>query len=143
MAVSFTFDQVHFPLKNRRNLKAFISDLFRREGFFLQKLDYIFCTDDFLLKINRQYLQHDTFTDIITFNLSDNPAQLVAEIYISADRVKENARKFGVSFEQELYRVIFHGVMHLCGYGDKTAAEKKRMRAKENEALTRYTSDTP
>lgn len=138
MAVFFHFNQVDPPLKNRRRLKAFLADLLHKEGFNLQRLDFIFCADDFLLKINQQYLQHDTYTDIITFDLSDNIREKIAEIYISTERVQENAQKFGVSFDQELLRVVFHGVLHLCGYGDKTAEEQILMRKKENDALERY-----
>jgi rRNA maturation RNase YbeY len=138
MAVFFHFNEVRPVLKDRRPLKAFLADLFHREGLTLQRLDYIFCKDAFLLEINRQYLQHDNLTDIITFDLSNREGQKTAEIYISTERVKENAEKFGASFDQELHRVMFHGVLHLCGYGDKSPGQKKLMRAKENEALKRY-----
>ncbi|WP_315819080.1 rRNA maturation RNase YbeY [Paraflavitalea speifideaquila] len=90
------------------------------------------------MEINRQYLQHDYFTDIITFNLSSHPAPVIGEIYISIDRVRDNAQQFSTTFRDELHRVIFHGALHLCGYKDKTAKEEKLMRAKEDEYLTRY-----
>lgn len=138
MAVFFHFNEVHPVLKDRRRLKAFLQDFFLQQGFSLHRLDYIFCNDSFLLKMNTQFLQHQTLTDILTFDLSENPAEKLAEIYISVDRVAANALKFGVPFDQELHRVIFHGVLHLCGFGDKTPVEKKQMRSKENELLERY-----
>lgn len=125
-------------LKDRQALKAFLLSLFKREGVKLEALRYIFCSDNYLLQINRQYLHHDYYTDIITFNLSNHPEPVNGEIYISIDRVKDNARQFNASFRQELHRVIFHGALHLCGYKDKTAKEEKQMRAKEDEYLARY-----
>ena len=104
----------------------------------LDALRYIFCSDKYLLEINRQYLNHDYYTDIITFNLSNHPEAVQGEIYISIDRVKDNARQFNASFTQELHRVIFHGALHLCGYKDKTAKEEKLMREKEDQYLALY-----
>jgi probable rRNA maturation factor len=124
-------------LKQRKDLKNFIIQLFATEGHALQSIDYILCSDTELLEINRKFLQHDYYTDIITFNLSDAP-QIVGEVYISTDRVKENAKHFGIPFSEELYRVMFHGALHLCGYKDKKASEKKEMRAKEDEYLKKY-----
>lgn len=138
MSVFFHSHEVDVRLKDRRKLKAFLANLFQKEGFLLRRLDYIFCNDAYLLKINQSYLHHNTYTDIITFDLSEKKAEKSAEIYISKERVKENAEIFGVPFEQELHRVIFHGVLHLCGYGDKTSSEKRQMRFKENEALQTY-----
>jgi rRNA maturation RNase YbeY len=89
------------------------------------------------LEINQKYLEHDFYTDIITFDLSETGA-VRGEIYISIDRVRENARKLGVSFKSELHRVIFHGMLHLCGYNDKTKAEKEKIRAKEDQYLNKY-----
>lgn len=138
MAVFFHFNEITIPLKNRRKLKHFLGLLFEKENFRAERIDYIFCTDPFLLKINQQYLHHDTFTDIVTFDLSEHGGGISAEIYISGERVRENAEKFGAGFEQELHRVIFHGALHLCGYRDKTPEEKSLMRQKENENLERY-----
>jgi probable rRNA maturation factor len=125
-------------LKDRQILKAFLRSLFKKEGTKLDSLRYIFCSDKYLLEINRQYLNHDDYTDIITFNLSDSPAPVSGEIYISVDRVKDNARKFNTSFRQELHRVIFHGALHLCGYKDKSSKDEKLMREKENQYLALY-----
>ena len=138
MAVFFYFHETDLKLDKRKSLKRFIEELFRAEGRHLAKLAYIFCTDEYLLSINQQYLQHDTYTDILTFDLSDSPRSVIGEIYISADRVRENAQKFGLSFENELYRVIFHGALHLCGQGDKTKNEQKAMRNKEEKYLKQY-----
>lgn len=139
MSVRFHFHQTSFTLRKRKDLKTFLEKLFSREGFNVENLDYVFCTDKYLLKMNRGYLKHDTFTDILTFDLTEYPgSNITGEVYISAERVKENAQKFGVSFENELHRVIFHGALHLCGYHDKTVKEQKEMRNKENENLKKY-----
>jgi probable rRNA maturation factor len=125
-------------LKDRKTLKAFLQSLFKKERVGLESLTYIFCSDQYLLEINKQYLNHDYYTDIITFNLADNPKLVIGEIYISLDRVKDNAQNFNTSFKQELHRVIFHGALHLCGYKDKTAKEEKLMREKEDQYLKLY-----
>jgi len=138
MAVFFHFNDTRLPLHNRRKLGNFLREVFSENGKNLVRLEYVFCTDAFLLAINQQFLAHDTYTDIVTFDLSDDPGRLRAEIYISADRVKENAIHFKVSLEEELHRVIFHGILHLCGFGDKKMQEKKVMRQKENELIRRY-----
>ena len=103
----------------------------------IHSLNIIFCSDDYLLSINQQYLNHDYFTDIITFDLSEQN-EVTADIYISIDRVRENAKALGVSIKNELHRVVFHGALHLCGYKDKKPAEIKIMRAKEEGLLSRY-----
>lgn len=136
--------QFHFlkpvSLTQRTLVKEVIGDLFRKEKTSLEQLQYIFCSDEYLLQINRQYLQHNYYTDIITFNLSENGAKVTGEIYISVDRVKENARDFKTSFKQELLRVIFHGALHLCGYKDKTEKEEIAMRKAEDKYLQYYLS---
>ena len=133
----FFFPGVKFNLANRTQLKNYIQYVFKKEGEKLESLNYIFCTDKALLEINRQFLTHDFYTDIITFDLSDSDA-VRAEIYISVDRVKENAIHLGVSFKSELHRVIFHGVLHLCGYKDKSKKETMEMRSKEAFYLKKY-----
>lgn len=137
--VCFFFETRGFSLENRNNLKTQIESLFKKEGKKLESLNYVFCTDKRLLEINRQYLQHDYYTDIISFDLSAGPATM-GEIYISIDRVRDNARTLGVSFKAELHRVIFHGALHLCGYGDKKKEEVVVMRKKEDYWLSRYLS---
>jgi probable rRNA maturation factor len=135
--VCFFFQDVNPSLANRTGLKKYIQSVFKKEGKKLDSLNCIFCSDETLLKINREYLKHDFYTDIITFDFSETGA-INAEIYISTDRVGENARKLEVSFKSELHRVIFHGVLHLCGYNDKTKAEIKRIREKEDHYLKKY-----
>lgn len=138
MAVKFATHEVKVALKNKTRLKQFLVELFEREGQELEDLQYVFCSDEYLLSINQQFLQHDTYTDIVTFELSPTPEVTMGEIYISVDRVIENAEKFGVPFEQELHRVIFHGALHLCGFKDKTKKDEQKMRDKENEYLYLY-----
>lgn len=129
--VHFYFEQKGFNLENRNQLKRFIESIFAKEKKRLSHINYIFCSDKRLLEINRQFLNHDFYTDIITFDLSEGRST-EAEIYISIDRVRENAKNLGYSFKSELHRVIFHGALHLCGYGDKTKKEKEKMRKKED-----------
>lgn len=119
-------------------LKRFISTLFRTEKQHLNRLKIIFCSDEYLLRINKEFLQHDELTDIITFELSEHPDFTEGEIYISLDRVVENAEAFRAPKHQETLRVIFHGVLHLCGYGDKSVVQKKKMREREDFYLNRY-----
>ncbi|HEV7423609.1 MAG TPA: rRNA maturation RNase YbeY [Candidatus Paceibacterota bacterium] len=137
--VYFFFDKVTINLKGRAGLKKAIEGIFKREKKDLVGVNYVFCSDKALLKINRQYLQHDDYTDIITFDLSETGSGIVGEIYISIDRVRDNARKNEVLLKTELLRVIFHGALHLCGYNDKTSDEKTRMRGKENYYLSYFT----
>lgn len=135
MAGTVRFHMLHsFRLNNRIKLTEFICKLFKKEGYTLESLDYIFCSDEYLLKINQDFLQHDDYTDIITFDLSESEA-VVGEIYISIERVQENARLHGQSFSDELLRVIFHGALHLCGYKDKTQKDKMLMTRMEDYYL--------
>jgi len=130
------------PLKERTRLKQFIIRLFRQEKKPLAGLSYIFCSDQYLLDINRQFLQHDFYTDIITFPLSDPGQPISGEIYISVDRVRDNAGEFGSSIQRELLRVIFHGALHLCGYKDKSPRDEKLMRKMEDKYLALYDRST-
>ena len=126
-------------LKQRRLLKKFIIQLFVKEKKPLQSIDIIFCSDEYLLEINKQHLQHDFYTDIITFDLSESSANpIIGELYISIDRVKDNAALRDEKFSTELLRVIFHGLLHLCGFKDKTKSDIKTMREKEDEYLGLY-----
>ena len=129
-------------LEERTRLKQFLNGLFKKEKKSLGELSYIFCSDQRLLEINRQFLQHDFYTDIITFPLSDPGQPISGEIYISVDRVRENAGKFGNSVRKELHRVIFHGALHLCGYKDKSPGEEKLMRKMEDKYLALYGRST-
>jgi len=125
-------------LKDRRILKTTLAALFKKEKKKLAELHYIFVSDDRLLEINRQFLQHDFYTDIITFPLSEPGQPISGEIYISVDRVRENAREFGGTIKEELLRVIFHGALHLCGYKDKTTPQQREMRQLEEKYLALY-----
>ena len=135
--VYFFFEKKGFSLENRSALKNFICSLFKKEKTALESINYIFCSDKKLLEINKTYLKHDFYTDIISFDLSPGP-QKVAEIYISIDRVREYAKELGVSFKNELHRVIFHGALHICGYKDKNKKDRETMRAKENIYLSAF-----
>lgn len=132
------FHEIPAPLRNRTGLKKFIQSILKKEGRSFAHLNYIFCSDERLLEINQQYLRHDYYTDIITFELSIPGHPVEGEIYISLDRVRENAMSNGESLTRELHRVIFHGALHLCGYKDKTKTDEKRMREKEDFYLDRY-----
>jgi rRNA maturation RNase YbeY len=136
--IHFFFQNVSIRLSDRKKLKAFTNVIFQKEGKRLESLNYIFCSDKYLLKINQSYLGHDFYTDIITFNLSKLSKNIEGEVYISFDRVKENARKLKILPKQELLRVIFHGILHLCSYNDKTLVQQKKMRRKEDELIALY-----
>lgn len=138
MAVNFFFLQCKITLGSRRNLSSFICKLFKQEGKDLLSINYIFCTDTHLLNINREFLNHDYYTDIISFNLADPARPIEGEIYISVDRVRDNAQQNKVSLKNELHRVIFHGALHLCGYKDKSRADVIKMRQMEDDCLNRY-----
>ncbi|MBS0025864.1 rRNA maturation RNase YbeY [Chitinophaga sp. 22321] len=138
MAIQFTTHEVKDYLKEKRRLKLFLADLFSAEGQGLKSLHYVFCSDAYLLEINKQFLQHDTYTDIVTFEMGEDPAVTEGEIYVSVDRVVDNAERFKTPVNQELHRVIFHGALHLCGFKDKSRKEAALMRSKEDEYLEKY-----
>lgn len=141
MAVFFYEEGVRARLKDRLRLKRFLKDnIVARYLPTVSKMDvtYIFCDDAYLLQINQDFLRHDTYTDIITFDLSEEAQHLQAEIYISVTRIAENAQQFNTSYERELHRVIFHGLLHLCGFKDKTKKDAALMRGGEEECLTQY-----
>ena len=140
MPIKFLFSEAKITLSKRQRLKGFIERLFRANGKKLGSLTYIFCSDLFLLEINKQFLKHDYYTDIITFNLAPPKEEIEGEIYISVDRVRDNAKALSISLQEELHRVIFHGALHLCGYKDKTPKDKKGMRAAEDKCLRTYSS---
>ena len=131
----FYQDKLPFSSKEEKTIK-WIIQVINEHKFILSSINYIFCTDEQLHKINLKYLGHDTYTDIITFDNSDEERVLESDIYISLDRIKENAKNLGKRFDEELHRVIIHGVLHLLGYNDKTVDEKEIMRIKENTCLS-------
>ncbi|KOY84786.1 rRNA maturation factor [bacterium 336/3] len=136
MAIQFFQENIEFKLKNSLKLKKWIKGVVENEKQKVLDLNFIFCDDEYLHQINVEYLDHDTYTDIITFDNSEEKGKIESDIFISIERVKENAGKLQVTFEQELHRVMIHGVLHLLGYKDKTKMDKQTMRAKEDEALS-------
>lgn len=126
-----------FRLKNIRRVKQAIFRLFETERSRFKTLQVIFCTDNYLLSINREFLQHDYYTDIISFNLGQDDEPEI-ELYISVDRVRDNARELGLSFYQEMIRVIFHGCLHFCGYSDENDKNRSLMREAEDRHLSNF-----
>ena len=137
MSILFNIELPNFKLKQKTKLKSWIKTIIALEKKITGTINFVFVSDETLLKKNKQYLKHKTLTDIITFDYSEG-TKISGDILISIDRVTDNANKFKVSFEEELNRVIIHGILHLCGYGDKTKIEAETMRKKENWALNKY-----
>ena len=137
-AIFFNNADKSTSLRFRTKLKAFINQQCLKEGVHIETIQYVFCSDQFLLDINTRYLNHNFYTDIISFDLSDKKGQLVGDVYISIDRVKENAKTEGQLYMHELLRVIFHGALHFCGYKDKKPVDVKRMRSMEDKWLKAY-----
>jgi len=133
--IEYQYINYKFGLLESETTK-WLENVISKENFIVGDIGYIFCDDQFLLDINRRFLQHDTFTDTITFPTSENHKIISGEIYISVERVKENAEKNRTSFEEEIHRVIVHGILHLIGYGDKGDDEKLVMREKEDYYLS-------
>jgi rRNA maturation RNase YbeY len=135
--------QFHFldrkpTLQERTRLKLFIEKLFITEKKKLGNLSYVFCSDEYLLGINSDFLKHDFYTDVITFDFSSSKNEIEGEVYLSVDRIKDNAKQLRVSFKEELHRVVFHGSLHLCGYKDKNKTDQQQMRMVENKYLKLY-----
>ena len=134
MAIFFSNEHVDFALLESERVKKWITHVVRARGKRVGEVNYIFCDDAYLLEVNRTYLDHDTYTDIITFDyVAGNIVS--GDIFISIERVRENARLFDTSFEHELHRVLIHGILHLLGQGDKSEREAKEMRNLEEECL--------
>lgn len=133
--IDFFSESIEFSLSDSDNISNWILDVATIEGKVIGDLSYIFCDDSYLLNINKEYLDHDYFTDIITFDYTEDNI-ISGDIFISIDRVKENAHNLNLSFIDELHRVIIHGVLHLCGYKDKTEIEASTMRQLEDNSLT-------
>lgn len=135
-SVHFFSHEVRFKLKQPRKITNWIKRVAEKEGAFIEEINYVFCSDAYLLTLNQGFLRHNTLTDIITFDHTEDPSFLEGEIYISIERVKENAKKYQVPFDEELSRVMIHGILHLLGYKDKKPAEKALMRKKEEASLS-------
>jgi rRNA maturation RNase YbeY len=136
-AIHFFEEDIAYKLKQKTAVRNWITETIQAEGYKLKELTYIFCSDNYLLQINQQYLDHDTYTDIVTFDNSNIAQTITGDIFISIDRIRENAIRFGVTEADELHRVIIHGALHLLGYKDKSPADKKKMTLKEDFYLNR------
>jgi rRNA maturation RNase YbeY len=135
-SIRFFYENVKFRLPKSTKTRSWIKAVILSEEKKLGELNYIFCSDEDLAVINQQYLNHDTLTDIVTFDGNEGDGHIQGDIYISVDRVKENALKFKTAFDEELHRVIIHGVLHLIGYSDKSKSTKISMRKKEDTYLS-------
>jgi probable rRNA maturation factor len=134
-SIHFFTEEIDFTLKGKAGIRNWIKQTITHEGQQLRELNFIFCTDEYLLQINREYLNHDTYTDIVTFDNSVVSGKIIGDIFISVERIQENAEKFKVAKRDELHRVMVHGVLHLLGYTDKGAKAKAQMTEKENQYL--------
>lgn len=137
LPIHFFEEDISFTLKDKTAVRNWINATIAAENHRLTELNFIFCSDNYLLEINKQYLNHDTYTDIITFDNSEEDGIIVGDIFISINRVRENAKAFKVSLIDELHRVIIHGTLHLLGYPDKKKEEKALMTSKEDFYLNR------
>jgi len=135
--IHISFENIEAFAIKRNLVKSYIRDIIVGEGYKQGEISLIFCSDHYLLEVNRNYLKHDFYTDIITFNYSSLPV-ISGDLFISIDRVKDNAEQFAVSFLHELMRVIFHGILHMVGYDDKSDMDQESMRKKENEYLEKF-----
>ena len=135
--IQFCTEDITFSLKEKLKHKAWLNEVAKQEGKKILELSYVFCSDDYLLQINQEYLNHDTLTDIVTFDNSEDPKKIEGDIFISIDRVKENGEKLGTS-ETELERVMVHGLLHLLGYKDKKKEDKAAMTEKEDFYIKQY-----
>ena len=133
--LEFHCEDIVFELENKQLVINWVLSAINKEGYQLGEVSYVFCSDEYLYKINLEHLSHDTYTDIITFNYCENNV-VNADIFISIERVKENAKTYSVDFEEELHRVIIHGILHLVGYNDKTDEQQKEMTSREDFYLS-------
>ncbi|MDD3405603.1 MAG: rRNA maturation RNase YbeY [Sphingobacteriia bacterium] len=134
MMIAYYSENVRVPKFKRRHMNTWIKAVAQVYGKTIGDVSYIFCDDAKILEVNKTYLKHNYFTDIITFDNTEHN-RLSGDVFISVDTVRDNAKRFGVSFSEELHRVMIHGILHLCGQNDKTQEESKQMREKENMAL--------
>jgi rRNA maturation RNase YbeY len=137
LPIHFFSEDITYTLKNKGLLRTWIKNTIIEEGFKLRELNFIFCSDSYLLTMNQEYLNHDTLTDIITFDNSENQREIVGDIFISLERIQENAQSFKVKTEDELHRVMIHGTLHLLGYADKGKEAKALMTDKEDLYLSK------
>ena len=131
-SISFFNADVSYVLRSKNGIRLWLSDVIKKEGFSIGELSIILCSDEYLFKMNVQYLKHKSYTDIITFDQSESKGEVSGELYLSIDRIKDNAKTLNINLIDELHRVIVHGTLHLCGYGDKDPKSKLKMTRKEN-----------
>jgi probable rRNA maturation factor len=129
-------EDINFELTNYHQVSTWIKQVIHNYNFNLGAVTYIFCSDNYLHQINVEYLDHDTFTDIITFDNADEDGTIEGDIFVSVERVSENAQEFGIAFEEELHRVMIHGILHLLGFDDSTHELKAAMRQEEDKCLS-------
>ena len=142
MAILFFEEDIKFSLKGKNKTKRWLRDIAKLQGFKIGELNYIFCSDEYLYQINVEYLNHNTYTDIITFDNSEKEKIIEGDVFLSIERIKENAIKEKVSFEKEMTRVMSHGLLHLMGYKDKKEEDRIIMREMENKAILIYDKQT-
>ena len=138
MAIHFFTEEISFALKEKLNRKRWLTKIATNAGFKIKELNYVFCSEEYLYQMNRNYLKHDTYTDIITFDNSEKKDEIEGDIFVSIDRVRENAKTHNQEVETEMNRVLAHGLLHLMGYKDKTKEEAALMRIKEEESIKLY-----
>ena len=136
--INFFFEEIEEPVLDYNKIKSWLSSLIDKHSQQLVEINYIFCSDDYLLEVNKEYLDHDYYTDIITFDNSDREEEIEGDIFVSIDRIKNNSADLHTNHLEETIRVLAHGVLHLCGYKDKTPAETSIMRAEEDKAIELY-----
>ncbi len=133
--IVFFNEDIDFKFQGKNKFKSWLKKVADKEGFTIGQLNYIFCSDEYLHKINLEYLDHDTYTDIITFDNSEDEATIEGDIFVSIERIRENSQTLNTVFEEEVKRVIVHGLLHLCGYDDHTPEDKAEMRRLESEYI--------
>lgn len=138
MAIHFFSEEIKFTLREKLNRKRWLKKIATNAGFKIKELNYVFCSDEYLYQMNRDYLKHDSYTDIITFDNSEKKGDIEGDIFVSIDRVRENAKTHTQEVETEMNRVLAHGLLHLMGYKDKTQEEAALMRQKEEESIKLY-----
>ncbi|MGN6647248.1 MAG: rRNA maturation RNase YbeY [Cytophaga sp.] len=135
-SIKFFTEDTSYQLRQRSEIRTWLKSIAKKEKYSILELNYIFCSDEYLLQMNRDFLDHDYYTDIITFDNSEIPGKIEGDIFISIDRVKDNAQQQKTSLKDELHRVLVHGLLHLTGYKDKTSKEQEIMRKKEDSSLS-------
>lgn len=136
--IVFFNEDIDFKFQHKNLLKKWLKKVAETEGFKMKNLNYIFCSDEYLHKINVEYLEHDTYTDIITFDNSEEESDIEGDIFVSIERIKDNSQKLKTAFEDEFKRVLVHGLLHLCGYDDHSDEDELMMRNKEDFYIQQF-----